>query len=595
MNNSSNTNESLIQKVIDNSDIVEVIGEYINLEKKGNDYKGLCPFHNDSNPSLSVSPQKKVFKCFSCNAAGNVISFVQRIENISFMDALKKVANKSGIKLNLKENPHEQRRQKYYKILNDATSAYEFYLHNTNEGKKALEYLEKRHISLDVIKKFRIGLSSHNENIICKVLLEQNKYLPIDLKEVGLIDDDTNGKEVDLFHGRIMFPITDLKGNIVGFSGRVYDRESNSKYLNTKENEIFKKKEILFNYSSCVNDIKMLNHVFVFEGFMDVIACYRAGINNAIATMGTSLTENQVEIISSLTNNITLCYDGDNPGIEASKRAIKMFMKKNISLSSIVLPEGLDPDDYINKFGKEAFLDLFNNHRVSSIDYLYEIAKKKLDRSNPNSLIAFQKEVYNIIKEINNPSLNSYLLNKLSSDLAIDKSKLENDLSSYSSSKALINDIRKSNKSKEQTYERRNYEEAEKGIVYLSFYNRDVCMKVRKKLAIDEFINSINRNILFALYEYYDLSKEMDKDEFLKTLDPLELDTLNTIINTCQFYNVKCLDDFITYMKNANNYKTDLYLRKKINNETDTEKYTQFLDEFIKNKKSLIKIKKNKE
>ncbi|MCI6014567.1 MAG: DNA primase [Coprobacillus sp.] len=595
MNNSSNTNESLIQKVIDNSDIVEVIGEYINLEKKGNDYKGLCPFHNDSNPSLSVSPQKKVFKCFSCNAAGNVISFVQRIENISFMDALKKVANKSGIKLNLKENPHEQRRQKYYKILNDATSAYEFYLHNTNEGKKALEYLEKRHISLDVIKKFRIGLSSHNENIIYKVLLEQNKYLPIDLKEVGLIDDDTNGKEVDLFHGRIMFPITDLKGNVVGFSGRVYDRESNSKYLNTKENEIFKKKEILFNYSSCVNDIKMLNHVFVFEGFMDVIACYRAGINNAIATMGTSLTENQVEIISSLTNNITLCYDGDNPGIEASKRAIKMFMKKNISLSSIVLPEGLDPDDYINKFGKEAFLDLFNNHRVSSIDYLYEIAKKKLDRSNPNSLIAFQKEVYNIIKEINNPSLNSYLLNKLSSDLAIDKSKLENDLSSYSSSKALINDIRKSNKSKEQTYERRNYEEAEKGIVYLSFYNRDVCMKVRKKLAIDEFINSINRNILFALYEYYDLSKEMDKDEFLKTLDPLELDTLNTIINTCQFYNVKCLDDFITYMKNANNYKTDLYLRKKINNETDTEKYTQFLDEFIKNKKSLIKIKKNKE
>ena len=595
MNNSSNTNESLIQKVIDNSDIVEVIGEYINLEKKGNDYKGLCPFHNDSNPSLSVSPQKKVFKCFSCNAAGNVISFVQRIENISFMDALKKVANKSGIKLNLKENPHEQRRQKYYKILNDATSAYEFYLHNTNEGKKALEYLEKRHISLDVIKKFRIGLSSHNENIIYKVLLEQNKYLPIDLKEVGLIDDDTNGKEVDLFHGRIMFPITDLKGNVVGFSGRVYDRESNSKYLNTKENEIFKKKEILFNYSSCVNDIKMLNHVFVFEGFMDVIACYRAGINNAIATMGTSLTENQVEIISSLTNNITLCYDGDNPGIEASKRAIKMFMKKNISLSSIVLPEGLDPDDYINKFGKEAFLDLFNNHRVSSIDYLYEIAKKKLDRSNPNSLIAFQKEVYNIIKEINNPSLYSYLLNKLSSDLAIDKSKLENDLSSYSSSKALINDIRKSNKSKEQTYERRNYEEAEKGIVYLSFYNRDVCMKVRKKLAIDEFINSINRNILFALYEYYDLSKEMDKDEFLKTLDPLELDTLNTIINTCQFYNVKCLDDFITYMKNANNYKTDLYLRKKINNETDTEKYTQFLDEFIKNKKSLIKIKKNKE
>lgn len=591
MNNSNNNNNSLIQNVIDNSDIVQIIGEYINLEKKGNDYKGLCPFHNDSNPSLSVSPQKKVFKCFSCNASGNVISFVERIENISFKEALKKVALKSGIKVDIHESPQDIKKKKYYKIMSDACSLYEFYLNNTEEGKKALEYLHKRNITSDIIKKFHIGLSSHNDNIICKTLLEQKKYLPIDLKEVGLIDDK-DGKYADLFHGRIMFPIMDSRNNIIAFSGRIYDMPSNSKYINSRENEIFKKKEVLFNYANAINDIKLKDHVYLFEGFMDVIACYRAGINNAICTMGTSLTDNQVDIISKLTNNVTLCYDGDAPGIEASKRAIKMFQRKNVNLTSIVLPDGLDPDDYINKYGKEKFLDLFNNNRISYIDYLYELSKRKLDINNPNSILNFQKEVYSLINELNNKALGNYLINKLSNDLSINKSSLENDLSKYEKSNTTITTIRKSNKAK--TYEQKNYEEAEKGIIYLSFYNRDVCMKVRRKLGIDEFINSINRNILFALYDYYDLAKEMNKDDFLKSLEPLELETLNTIINTCQFYTVKCLDDFITYLKNANSYKTDVYLRNKIKSETDNEKLTKYVDEFVKNKKNLLKVKKSK-
>lgn len=586
-----NLNDSLSKKVLENCDIVQIISEYITLEKKGNDYKGLCPFHNDSNPSLSVSPQKKVFKCFSCNTAGNAINFVQKIENISYFDALKKVAEKSGIKITIHENPQEQKKKKYYKILEDATASYEFFLKNTTEGQNALEYLHKRNISNDIIKRFRIGLSSHNDNILSKVLLEQNKYLPLDLKELGLIDDNNK----DIFHGRIIFPIANLRGNIVGFSGRIYDHESNSKYINSKENQIFKKKDILFNYYDAINDIKLKNHVFIFEGFMDVIACYRAGINNSIATMGTALTESQIDIITDLTNNITICYDGDNPGIEATKRAINMFARKGISATTIILPDGLDPDDYINKYGNNAFYDLLNNHQVNSVDYFYEIAKRKLNRDNPNSILQFQKEVYQIIKDLKNESLKSYLLNRLESDLAINKNKLEIDFQNYNNSNGVIERIRRDNKTNKKAFEKKNYEEAEKGIVYLSFYNRDVCLKVQKKLGIDEFISSTNRNILFALYEYYNLSNEMDKDEFLKSLEPLELDTLNTIINTCQFYTVKCLDDFITYMKNANNYKTDIYLRNKMKDETDSEKYQKMLEEFVRNKKRLIKVKKNKE
>jgi len=644
-NNYNQNNESLSQKVIDNSDIVSIISEYIALEKKGNDYKGLCPFHNDGNPSLSVSPSRKVFKCFSCNTAGNVITFVQKIENISFLDALKKVASKSGIKLDIKKNAYAERNEKYYKIMNDSTNTYEFFLKNTDEGKKALEYLYNRNINDDIIRKFRIGLSAHEDNILTKVFIDQNKYLPIDLKELGLVSEDGN-KYKDLFHGRIMFPITDLKGNIIAFSGRVYDKKSDSKYINSRENLIFKKKDVLYNYYNALNEIKLKDHVYIFEGFMDVIAAYRAGINNAIATMGTALTESHINIISSVTKNITLCYDGDNPGIEATKKAIKLFENKNISVNTITLPNGLDPDDYINKFGSESFVDLFTNKRVSSYDYLYEIAKRNLDKTKPNSIVSFQRNVYEIINGCNNKAISAYLMNKMSSDLEVTVDDLENDYKKFVPEEPVyINNAHNTNnayninninvydipdndiynlggyndinipdivpidypyinpnnsfdntkKINKQNKQSDSYLEAEKGIIYLSFYNRNVCLDVKRRLPADEFISAINRNILFALYEYYDLAKEMDKEEFLKTLEPIEIETLNTIINTCTFYSIKCLDDFIESVKLSNEYKQDKRLREKMQSCTDGDEYTKYLEEFIKNKKKLIKAKKKTE
>lgn len=627
MNNYSNSNNnydnSLSQKVIDGSDIVSIISEYITLEKKGNDYKGLCPFHNDGNPSLSVSPSRKVFKCFSCNTAGNVITFVQKIENISFFDAMKKVAEKSGIKLDIKKSAFAERNEKYYKIMNDAVTTYEFFLKNTEEGKAALDYLYNRNITDDIIKRFRIGLSSHSDDILTKVFIDQNKYLPIDLKELSLINDDRN-KYSDLFKGRIMFPITDLKGNFIAFSGRIYDKQSNSKYINSKENVLFKKKDVLYNYYNALNDIKLKDQVFIFEGFMDVIAAYRAGINNAIATMGTALTESHINIISSITKNITLCYDGDNPGIEASKKAIKLFAKKNISVSVITLPDGLDPDDYINKYGKEKLIDLFTNNKVSSYDYLYEISKRNLDRNNPNSIVFFQQQIYEIINESNNNAISSYLLNKLSEELKISVNNLEDDLHKYIppvpdydesyippyDGEPNYEDVlpvdwpynnqnygnnRYINKKNTNNTNNNMYLEAEKGIIYLSFYDRNTCLEVKKRLPADEFINSINRNILFALYEYYELSKEMNKEEFFKTLEQIEIETLNTIINTCTFYSLKCLDDFIESVKLSNEYKQDKRLREKINSSNNNDDYTKYLDEFIKNKKKLIKVKKKNE
>ncbi len=596
ISNNNNINNSQYSKIIDESDIVSVISQYVHLEKKGNDYKGLCPFHNDANPSLSVSPSKRVYKCFSCNEAGNVITFVQKIENISTFDAMKKVALMSGIQLDLKENPKEARNSKYYQIMKDAVKTYEFYLKNTNEGIEALKYLTNRNITDDIIKRFHIGLSSHKDDIITKVLIEQNKYLPIDLLELGLISNNQN-KYQDLYHGRIMFPITDIRGNTIAFSGRIYDTKSNSKYINSKESTIFKKKEVLYNFFESLNDIKTLDQVFIFEGFMDVIAAYRGGIPNSIATMGTALTTDQINIITKVTKNIVLCYDGDTPGVNAMKRAISLFALKNITVKTVAMPEGLDPDDYINKYGKEAFYDLFTNHQISSFDYLYEVARRSLNVSDLNSIARFQTEIYDLARKANNLTIENYLIEKLSKTLNTSSAKLENDLKIYKNNNSFVEQIRNTNTSTKPTQRKSEvikniYEEAEKGIVYLSFINRDACIETKNSLEVEDYINKTNRNILYELYNYYGLAKEMNKEEFFNRLSPIQVNSLNTIINTCSFYTIDSLHDFIAYVKKANSYKDLLFLERKLENEINPEKKSDIIQDIALSKKSLIKIKK---
>ena len=584
MNNNNDNRNDNIQKIIDNVDIVDVISDYVTLEKKGNDYKGLCPFHNDSNPSLSVSPSKKVFKCFSCNTAGNVIQFIQKIKNISFVEAMKELAQKYNIDISIKENPMAARNRKYYKIMEDATKAYEFYLTQTKEGEKALEYLKKRNINEDVIKRFRIGLSSHTTDLIVKTQIEENKVLPLDLQEVKLVMMNNNKSYYDLFRGRIMFPLKDLSGNIVGFSGRIYDTESNAKYLNSPESVIFNKGNMLFNYSDAVNEIKKNDHVIVFEGFMDVIAAYKAGVYNTLATMGTALTEDQIKIILKLTNNVTLCYDGDNPGINAMKRAIALFSKYGVIVKAVELENGLDPDDYLNKYGKEKTFDLLVKNNISSIDYLYNIEKRNLNINDPTTIALFEKNIFKLIKYFKSKSLMNYLFKKLSNDLEMEISDIENDykninllddkikyqkqetptididpndipIEAYGDINDLlppedeIIDIPYQEKRKQYSrhYSDAKYLEAEEKIISLAYKNKKTSTEIYHKLGIDNYVDKINRDLLWKIYYYYDIHENMNYDEFKGMLNELELDHLNAIINMPYItFDEKMIDDYVS-------------------------------------------------
>ena len=409
--------KELIDKVINNADIVNIISNYIPLTKKGSDYKGVCPFHNDTDPSLSVSPTKKVFKCFSCGTAGNVVGFIQKFKHVSFMEALKEVAETVGIAIEVgKKDPREEQNNKLTSIMDDASKFYMFYLNNSKEGKAALDYLHNRNLTDEVIAKFKIGLAPEEGNLLYKTLTD-NKVLPLDIIQTGLIKETSNHSSYyDTFRGRVMFPITNLYGKTVAFSGRLYNKpkdDNNPKYINSSDSPIFKKGNVLYNYFDAMNNIKNSDCCYIFEGFMDVIAAYRSGVYNTVATMGTALTTDQIRAISKLTKNVVLCYDGDEPGINATKKAIKDLVSCHMNVKVVTLPVGVDPDEYINEHGKEKLYEVLINTPASALDYLYNIEKRHLIIEDYSSIENYKKNLFSYMHYFKSQILNEMLFKKI--------------------------------------------------------------------------------------------------------------------------------------------------------------------------------------
>ena len=424
----------LRKQIVDKADIVNIISQYVKLEKKGNNYIGLCPFHDDKNPSMSVSSQKKVFKCFSCGTAGDVVSFVSKIKNISISDALREVGESVGIKVALTQKDIErQKNAKYYNVLKEASDFFNFYLLNTVEGKNGIQYLQNRKISLDEIKRFQIGLAGEDD-ILYKTL-SQKGYLPLDMIEVGVL----RGGDFyhDAFKNRIIFPIKDLEGNVVGFSGRKYlpKQEDESKYINTNETIVFKKGEILYNYSESIQEIKMNNNVYLFEGFMDVIAAYKANITNSVASMGTALTVKQINAIKRITKNVTLCYDSDGPGVLATIKAIELLVSNGMNVNVAIIPEGKDADEYIFNNGSEALNKCLKNNIISGIEFLYNQEKKNLDLNNVNSIEEFKNKIFKYLNVFKSNIITEKTVKQLSIDLKV---SYENLISDFNNNKSNI-------------------------------------------------------------------------------------------------------------------------------------------------------------
>lgn len=413
-------------KIIQDLSIVEVVSEYLPLTRKGNSYFGVCPFHDDKNPSMSVSDSVKMFNCFSCNTKGNVITFVAKYENISFDQATIKLAERIGLKISANTSKEALKQERLENIMNEAAKFYSFYLKNSEEGTEALKYLYDRGISDEIIEKFRIGLAPSLSDGLYQFLVKKG-FSELDLIELGLVKQGENNKIHDIFRIRVMFPLASSNGKIVGFSGRIYTVSNQAKYINSNENVLFHKGEVLYNMHNAALFARQLDKIYLFEGFMDVIAAYRAGIKNGVATMGTALTKEHINSILSVTKNIVLCFDGDEAGIKAMRRSAKMLSSYNIIPEAVVLPNNFDPDEYIKEYGAKQ-LEAYLISKAKPVYYwLYKLAYDRVIKNDIASVEQFKHTVFEFIGEVNQETIIDYYLNQMANDLGIDVNSLKKD------------------------------------------------------------------------------------------------------------------------------------------------------------------------
>nr|VZS00274.1 DNA primase [Mycoplasma feriruminatoris] len=415
-----------INEVISKASIFDIISSYLHLIKKGRNYLAVCPFHNDSNPSLTVSPEKKIYTCFSCKASGNVINFVKEYEHVDFLTALKTVCEKSNIDLeelkDFSQPIKDKESEMIFELNSQANDIFKTTLFS-NLGQEALKYLKSRNIDIEEIKKFEIGFASDKTNLVQKLLDKSYSSLDIEKANLGIITD-TYTK--DYFSNRIIFPIKDENNRVIGFSGRSFTKDNDPKYLNTKENKVFKKSHLAYNISSALKISRTLKKIIVLEGFMDVISLSRIDINNTIALMGTSLSNYHINLFKKNNLDVLLFLDGDDPGIQANIKIAHQLLKEKINVLVIDNQTKYDPDELVNN--QPEYLKQIIDKPIHPINYLIEKLWNKVDANDPNQIEHFIKKVLNFIVDLNNDILIENTINKLTSLTNISEQTIKNNL-----------------------------------------------------------------------------------------------------------------------------------------------------------------------
>lgn len=569
-------NNELINELRNRLNIVDVISSYIPLTKKGRNYFGLCPFHDDHSPSLSVSSEKQIYKCFVCGESGNVFNFVMNYEHISFIEAVEKLAKDIGMDVGITEKKIDKN-EKYYEIMDIANK---FYQNNlvSSEGNIAREYLKKRYLNKEIIDEFGIGLSLNKRDLLTNLLVSKGHSL----EELNLIDlSNTNH---DTYINRIMFPLQNKDGKVIGFSGRIYDNSNLNKYQNTKETPIFKKRENLFNYHRAKEYIRKEKSVIVMEGFMAVIRSYTIGVRNVIATMGTALSHEQALLIKKLSNNIYLCYDGDDAGATATLTSGDEFTKMGCNVFVIPLSDKLDPDDYILKFGEEKFKELIDN-AVSFSEYKIKQTRKKYNLSNIDDKTNYVNTVLLEISKVQDEIKSEIMLKKLAEDTNMWYNTLEKKLMELKNAgKSVVKKedlvIKKDKKN--------GYLKAMQSLVYYALNSpRAITLIDNSNVYIP---NSDIRLLLNEIIAYYNRYSQINEADFYTYLSQTNIDLENVLKKILSDdypeMNMDNINESLLAIKKYNIALEIKKLEKEIKEENDIDKQVKLMEEirFLKTK-----------
>ena len=548
-------NNDLANEIRSKTDIVDIIGERIPLVARGKNFFGVCPFHDDSNPSMCVSREKQIYTCFSCHATGNVYTFLMNYDHIGFREALKYLGDKVGVNVSsINIQKRSTKFDKFYEAYNFSVKYFQNNLSST-KGKAARNYLSNRGINEATIKEFEIGLSLDTRDDLTKLLVNK-KYDLGELNRIGLSSDDH-----DIYNDRIMFPLYNVSGQVVGFSGRIYNDNGQNKYLNTKETDIFKKGEMLYHYHIAREECRLQKSVIVMEGFMDVIRANTIGIKNTVALMGTALTNNQFNLIKRLSNNIILCLDGDGPGVHAMLSIGDHLLEQGDEVKVVVLPNDDDPDSFILKNGKDRFVGLIEN-ALNFSDFKMQQLRKNVDFRSDEEKSNYINTVLKETVKINDSIRVEIVLKRLAKEFDISYNTLEKKFKDLSEFRETVKEktVPVINKVVKKT----KYDKAVEQILYFMLNNDWVISQVEAERVV--FPSEESRILSSEIIYYYKLYGNINVADFYTYVQDKEdiLVLLNSIL--ASNYNEETTkEELFLYFKVIREYRSNQEIKRLTN------------------------------
>lgn len=477
--------EEILEKIKSQNDIVDVISERVRLRKSGRNFTGLCPFHNEKTPSFSVSQEKQIYKCFGCGEAGNVISFVMKEKNLPFIEAVKYLANRANIPLEMNNGEKSKSAKKKDLLYRVNVEAAKFFFSNLMNNQNAKEYFLNRGIKEETIKRFGLGFANDSWNSLM-FYLRKKGINDVLLEEAGLISvNKEKGRKYDRFRNRVMFPVFDYQGRVIGFGGRVLD-DSKPKYLNSPETLVFQKGTNLYGLNFALKHNMSERYFVIVEGYMDLISLHQYGITNVVASLGTALTINQARLLKRYADKVIISYDADMAGQMATLRGLEILRTAGFDVRVLNIPQGKDPDEYVRSNGKEAFLKLINSAEPL-IDYRMKKAEEGIDFKNSQSLILYAKRIMEIISDLD-PMEKDVYIKKASENTGIKEQTLYDILKSKMKGNRENNFRNNKEEDRSKLYVEPGFLKAERSILKIMLKNKEYLQYIEERISENDFI-----------------------------------------------------------------------------------------------------------
>lgn len=577
--------EEKINQIRQGVDIVELISDHVQLTKHGRNYFGLCPFHGENTPSFSVAPDKQIFHCFGCGAGGNVFSFLMDLEGLSFQEAALKLAERANIELDisLQTSGNEKGISPELQAMLDAHDLLKkFYHHllvNTKEGQDALEYLLNRGFTRESIDKFEIGYSLNSWDFVVKFLTKRD-LKPELMEKAGLIiKREKDGTYFDRFRDRIMFPVIDRHGKTIAFSGRSLGAEE-PKYLNSPETPIFNKSKVLYNFHLAKPNIRRTQQIVLFEGFADVIAADRSGVENGVATMGTSLTAEHISLIRQNTGSVTICYDSDKAGIGAAFRAGNMLNEAGLHIKVALMPDGMDPDEYIKKMGSEKFRNEVIGSSLTWMSFKFLYYRRGKNLQDEGDRLAYIEQVLKEISQLTKAVERDLYLRQIASEFSLSLEALNQQLQTYAAPER--NKQNRGSPPIQKPLIRQTsglkpaHHNAERSLIAHMLKNREIAFKVQDLLNGSTFNIDEHQAIITYLFGFYEDTSNPDSNAFLNYIND---DKLRRIVADIEMMpiNEDVTDKELTdYIKQVLNYQKLLKIKEMQAEQNEAERQKDF-------------------